>query len=133
MSTPELLVLDTSRAEIVARIAAIGAVHGVANLERFPDSDVLECVCGWFYTREDHELHRAEMLAVELGLEPVYAPVISAEDGTHTARWSEFYDSREQAIKAAHDENLAVGAAYVTRWVRADARSTARAAHGYRS
>ena len=106
MSAPALPVLDTSRADLVAAIAAISAKHGVAHLDLSPEGDVIECTCGWFYVREDHELHRAKEIAAALGAAPVYAPVVTTADGTHTARWSEIFDTREQAVKAARDEHL---------------------------
>lgn len=116
MRTPTLPTLDTSRADLIARMAAVGAAHGVAHLDLSPEGDVIECVCGWFYIREDHELHRAKEIAAALGMAPVYAPVVAAVDGTHTPRWSELFDIRDQAAKAAHDENLPVGTAYITDW-----------------
>lgn len=116
MSAPSLPVLDSSRADLITAIAAVSAKHGVAHLDLSPEGDVIECVCGWFYTREDHEIHRARKIAEALGLVPVFAPVTPAGDGTCTPRWLELFDDRSQAAKAAHDENLPVGTAYLTAW-----------------
>ena len=116
MSAPALPVLDTSRADLVAAIAAVGAKHGVAHLDAHPEGDVIECVCGWFYVREDHELHRAKEIAAALGAAAIHAPVIVAEDGTCTPRFFEFFDDHSQAAKAGHDEGLPVGTAYITAW-----------------
>lgn len=116
MSAPSLPVLDNSRADLIAAIAAGSAKHGVAQLDLSPEGDVIECVCGWFYTREDYELHRAKEIAAALGATPVFAPVTPAADGTYTPRWLELFDDRDQAAKAAHDENLPVGTAYLTAW-----------------
>ncbi len=124
MSTPGLPVLDNSSADLIAAIAAAGARHGVAHLDQSPEGDVIECVCGWFYTREDHEIHRAKKIAAALRATQVFAPVAPAGDGTYIPRWLELFDDREQAAKAAHDENLPVGTAYLSGWTVDHTRAT---------
>lgn len=100
---------------LVNRILTANLAHGVAYSA--PNIDSVQCLCGLILTDwQSHERHRAESVADALDLTRVWASVETAPDGTTVARWNEICDDRDQCVKAAHDERLAVGVAYLSAW-----------------
>lgn len=100
---------------LVNRILTANLAHGVAYSATNIDS--VQCLCGLILTdRQSHERHRAESVADALDLTRVWTVVETAPDGTTVTRWNEIYDDRDQCVKAAHDERLAVGVAHLSAW-----------------
>ncbi|AEJ93999.1 hypothetical protein THIBAULT_74 [Mycobacterium phage Thibault] len=48
--------------------------HGALSLDASPEGDVIECVCGWHYTREDHAKHQASVIASLPGVAVIQLP-----------------------------------------------------------
>lgn len=73
------------------------------------------CRCGEAPGFLTHSEHVAEVLASELELTELYAPVIVDDDGHTWPHWNEWYDDHRQAQKAV-EPGTVVGTAYITEW-----------------
>ncbi|QWY82066.1 hypothetical protein SEA_MARSHA_82 [Mycobacterium phage Marsha] len=60
--------------ELRAVLAEALVAHGALSLDASPEGDVIECACGWHYTREDHAKHQASVITSLPGVAVIQLP-----------------------------------------------------------
>ncbi|UVK60613.1 hypothetical protein SEA_PETERSON_65 [Mycobacterium phage Peterson] len=60
--------------ELRAVLTEALAAHEVLSLDASPEGYVIECACGWYYTREDHAKHQAEIIVSLPGVAVIQLP-----------------------------------------------------------